>query len=61
MQAGLLGPGVAVMRKLAFSQKIALIGFLATMPVLVVFWAFFLGSEPKSAFEIVVDLCALDA
>jgi methyl-accepting chemotaxis protein len=58
--AGLLGPGVAVMRRLTFSQKIALIGFLASMPVLVVFWAFFFGSEPKSAFEIVVDLCALD-
>ena len=61
MQAGLLSPGVAVMRRLAFSQKIALIGFLAAMPVLVVFWLFFFGSEPKQAFEIVVDLCALDA
>ncbi|WP_233505857.1 methyl-accepting chemotaxis protein [Rhodoferax lacus] len=49
------------MRRLVFSQKIALIGFLATMPVLVVLWAFFLGSEPKSAFEVVVNLCALDA
>ena len=49
------------MRRLAFSQKIALIGFLAAMPVLVVFWAFFLGSEPAYAFAIVVDLCALDA
>jgi methyl-accepting chemotaxis protein len=58
--AGLLGPGVAVMRRLAFSQKIALIGFLAAMPVLVVFWAFFFGSEPRGAFEIVVNLCALD-
>ena len=47
------------MRRLVFSQKIALIGFLATMPVLVVLWAFFLGSKPRSAFEVVVDLgCA---
>ena len=56
-----LSPGIAVMRRLAFSQKIALIGFLAAMPVLVVFWLFFFGSEPKAAFELVVNLCALDA
>jgi len=48
------------MRRLAFSQKIALIGFLAAMPVLVVMWVFFFGSEPKLAFEITVNLCALD-
>ena len=59
--AGVWSPGVAVMRRLSFSRKIALIGFLAAMPVLVVLWLFFLGSEPKQAFEISVDLCALDA
>jgi methyl-accepting chemotaxis protein len=62
MQAtGLLSPGVAVMQRLSFSQKIALVGFLAAMPVLVVFWLAIFGSEPQFAFEIVVDLCALDA
>jgi methyl-accepting chemotaxis protein len=56
-----LSPGIAVMRHLTFPQKIALIGFLAAMPILVVFWLFFFGSEPKAAFELVVNLCALDA
>ena len=59
--AGIWGPGVAVMQRLTFSGKMALIGFMAAMPVLMVFWIFFLGSEPKQAFEISVDLCALDA
>ena len=58
---GLLSPGVALMRRLSFSRKIALIGFLSAMPILVVLWAFFVGTEPKSAFAIVVGLCALDA
>jgi methyl-accepting chemotaxis protein len=31
------------------------------MPILVVLWAFFVGTEPKSTFEMVVGLCALDA
>jgi methyl-accepting chemotaxis protein len=58
---GLLNPGVALMRRLAFSKKIALVGFLSAMPILVVLWVFFLGTEPKPAFEIVVGLCILDA
>jgi methyl-accepting chemotaxis protein len=58
---GLLSPGVAVMRRLSFSRKMALIGFLSAMPILVVLWAFFVGTEPKSTFEMVVGLCALDA
>jgi methyl-accepting chemotaxis protein len=31
------------------------------MPILVVLWAFFLGTEPEPQFKIVVALCALDA
>ena len=58
---GLMGPGLAVMRRLSYSNKIALIGFLSAMPILVVMWAFFVGTEPKPAFEIVVALCAADA
>ena len=58
---GVLSPGLVVMRRLRFSNKIALIGFLSAMPILVVLWAFFLGTEPKQAFEVVVALCALDA
>jgi methyl-accepting chemotaxis protein len=58
---GMLSPGVAVMRRLAFSRKIALVGFLSAMPILVVLWAFFIGTEPKPYFEIVVGLCMLDA
>ena len=58
---GLLSPGTAVMRRLTFAQKIALIGFLAAMPVLVVLWSFFLGNEPRAAYELVLDLCVLDA
>ena len=62
MQAtGVMGPGEAVLRRLPFSNKIALIGLLAAMPILVVLWAFFVGTEPKAAFEIVVALCGLDA
>jgi methyl-accepting chemotaxis protein len=59
--SGLLSPGVAAMRRLTFSTKIALIGFLSAMPILVVLWAYFLGTEPKPAFEIVVALCGVDA
>jgi methyl-accepting chemotaxis protein len=56
-----LSPGMVVMRRLKFSTKIALIGFLSAMPILVVLWSFFFGTEPKSAFETVVALCAADA
>jgi methyl-accepting chemotaxis protein len=58
---GVLGLGIAVMRRLSFSNKIALIGFLSAMPILVVLWAYFLGTEPKPAFDIVVALCTADA
>jgi methyl-accepting chemotaxis protein len=62
MQASdILGFGVAVLRKLTFSKKMALIGFLTAMPILVVMWAFFVGTEPRQAFETVVALCAVDA
>ena len=61
MQAGLLGYGVAVMRRLSFSNKIALIGFFAAMPVCVVLWSFFVGTEPKAAFQLVLGLCMVDA
>jgi len=62
MQAtGVLGLGVAVIRRLSFSKKIALIGFLTAMPILVVMWAFVVGTEPRQAFETVVALCVLDA
>jgi methyl-accepting chemotaxis protein len=59
--AGVLNPGVAVMRRLNFSKKMTLIGVLSAMPILVVAWAFFIGTEPKQAFEAVVTLCAVDA
>ncbi len=58
---GVLSLGVACLRRLSFSRKIALIGFLSAMPILVVLWAFLVGTEPKQAFELVVALCALDA
>ena len=58
---GVMSPGVALLRRLPFSNKIALIGFLCAMPILVVLWAFFVGTEPKSAFAMVVGLCGLDA
>ncbi len=62
MQAtGVMSSGVAVMRRLSFSNKITLIGLLSAMPILVVLWAFFVGTEPKAAFEVVVGLCGLDA
>lgn len=53
-------PGMAIMRRLPFVGKVSLIGFLATMPVLVVLWAFFVGTEPRAAFEVVLILCVLD-
>ncbi len=53
--------GVIVLRRLSFSKKIALIGFLTAMPILVVNWAFFIGTGPPEAFRTVVVLCALDA
>ncbi len=59
--AGMLGLGVALIRRLSFSRKILLVGFLCAMPILVVMWAFFLGTEPKTAFATVVALCAVDA
>ncbi|WP_342617934.1 methyl-accepting chemotaxis protein [Rhodoferax sp. GW822-FHT02A01] len=58
---GVLGLGVAVLRRLTFSRKIALIGFLSAMPILVVLWAFFVGTEPKDAFQVVMGLCIVDA
>jgi len=58
---GVLGPGVALLRALSFSRKIALIGFLCAMPILVVFWIFFIGTEPAAYFRIVVGLCIVDA
>ncbi len=62
MQAtGVMGLGMAVLRRLSYANKIALIGFLSAMPILVVLWAFFLGTEPKAAFQIVVALCVADA
>ncbi|NVO05694.1 MAG: cache domain-containing protein [Rhodoferax sp.] len=59
--SGVLNPGMVVMRRLGFSSKIALIGFLSAMPILVVLWSFFVGTEPKQAFQTVVALCAVDA
>lgn len=59
--AGMFSPGVRVMRRLPFLAKFALIGFFSAMPVLVVFWQFFIGSGSAAAFETVVILCALDA
>ena len=56
-----LAPGLAVSRRLPFALKFALLGFLAAMPVVVVLWAFFLGTEPYQAFQIVVSLCVLDS
>ena len=62
MQASsVFGLGVVVLRRLSFSKKIALIGFLMAMPILVVNWAFFVGTGPPEAFRTVVALCALDA
>ena len=58
---GVLSLGVGFLRRLSFSHKIAVIGLLSAMPILVVLWAFFVGTEPKSAFETVVALCAVDA
>lgn len=58
---GVLTLGVAVLRRLSFSRKIALIGFLSAMPILVVLWTFFVGTEPKNAFQIVMGLCLVDA
>jgi methyl-accepting chemotaxis protein len=59
--SGILRPGEALLRRLSFSHKIVLTGFLCAMPILVVLWAFFLGTEPRQTFEAVVALCALDA
>ncbi len=62
MQASsVFGLGMVVLRRLSFSKKIALIGFLTAMPILVVNWAFFVGTGPPEAFRTVVTLCALDA
>jgi methyl-accepting chemotaxis protein len=58
---GPLGPGMAVMCRLTFPVKLGVLGFLAVMPMLAVFWNFFLGGEPRQAYEYVVVLCALDA
>ena len=57
----ILNIGVGAMRRLTFSAKITLIGMVSTMPVLVVFWQFLIGSGSREAFEVVVTLCALDA
>ena len=59
--SAMLSLGAGVMRRLTFSVKIALIGVVAAMPLLVVFWQFFVGSGSREAFELVVMLCALDA
>ncbi len=58
---GVLAPGIALLRALSFSRKIALIGFLSAMPILVVFWSFFVGTTPEDAFQVVVALCMVDA
>jgi len=58
---GVLAWGVYVMRRLSFSRKLALIGLLAAMPILVVLWSFFLGTEPQGAFTVVMGLCVADA
>jgi methyl-accepting chemotaxis protein len=58
---GVLTLGVALLRRLSFSRKIALIGFLSAMPILVVLWTFFVGTEPHNAFQIVMALCLVDA
>ncbi len=59
--SGIFGFGVAFLRNLSFPKKMALIGFLSAMPILVVVWAFTLGTEPRHAFEVVVALCTFDA
>jgi len=59
-QPFLLKPGLTIIRRLPFSAKFALVGFLAAMPVVVVLWTFFLGTEPYAAFRVVVSLCVLD-
>ena len=56
-----LAPGVTVLRRLSFAKKIALIGLLSAMPIVVVLWAFLVGTEPRHAFELVVALCSADA
>ena len=61
LATGFLGPGVALLRSLSFSRKIALIAFLSAMPIFVVFWAFFIGTEPAGNFQMVVGLCVVDA
>jgi methyl-accepting chemotaxis protein len=48
------------MRRLPFAAKISLIGLLATLPVVVVVWSFFVGVEPRSAFLVALVLCMLD-
>ncbi len=58
---GWLGPGVRLMRRIPFAAKFALIGFFSAMPILVVFWQYFIGSGSKEAFQTVVVLCAIDA
>jgi methyl-accepting chemotaxis protein len=58
---GVLSPGEALLRRLAFSQKIASVGVLCAMPLLVVAWVYFFGTEPRHFFTYVLALCALDA
>jgi methyl-accepting chemotaxis protein len=59
--SGVLSLGVKALRSLSFSNKIVLIAFLTAMPILVVMWAFFVGTEPLKAFETVMALCVVDA
>jgi methyl-accepting chemotaxis protein len=58
---GVLGPGLAVLRRMSFARKITFIGFLSAMPILVVCWIFFIGTEPIETFRLVVALCFVDA
>lgn len=59
-ESWLLKPGVLLMRHMPLALKISVIGLLATLPVVVVLWSFFVGVEPRSAFRIVMALCVLD-
>jgi methyl-accepting chemotaxis protein len=58
-EAGLMTPGVALMRRLTFTGKILVIGFVAILPISVMFWQLLTGHGSTQTFEYGISICAI--
>lgn len=61
LEAGLMSPGVAFMRRLTFTGKILVVGFVAFFPISVMFWQLLSRSNSAQTLEYVIFLCVIDA